>query len=93
MCCVFLILVFLGPRAGILLWWLADQARWEAAFDTFLWPFLGFLFLPWTTLMYLLMWSFPGGVSGAEWIIVGLGVVFDLVTYSARSAQTRYATR
>ena len=37
--------------------------------------------------MYLLMWSRPDGVTGAEWIIVGLGVVLDLATYSARSAQ------
>jgi hypothetical protein len=43
--------------------------------------------------MYLLVWSFPGGVSGAEWIVVAFGVFLDLATYSARSAQTRYETR
>ena len=41
--------------------------------------------------MYLLMWSAVGGVSGAEWIVVGLGVVLDLATYAGRPAQQRFA--
>ena len=49
------------------------------AFGSWLWPLLGLLFAPWTTLMYLLSWS-VGGVSGGEWIIVGLGVALDLMT-------------
>ena len=91
MFCFALLFVFLGPRFAVLMIWLFGD-RVELAFDGWLLPLLGLLFLPWTTLMYLLVWSFPGGVTGAEWIIVGLGVVFDLVTYSARSAQSRYAT-
>jgi hypothetical protein len=42
--------------------------------------------------MYLLVWSPIGGVSGGEWIIVGLGVALDVATYGARSARSRYAT-
>ena len=51
MCCLAASLLLLGPRFGILIWWLFDPARWSLAFDTFILPFLGFLFLPWTTLM------------------------------------------
>ena len=91
MCCFLLLFAAFGPRFAIIAMWLFGD-RVDLAFSSWLWPLLGLLLAPWTTLMYLLMWSFPGGVSGAEWIIVGLGVVFDLVTYSARSAQTRYAT-
>ena len=91
MCCFALLFVFLGPRFAVLAIWLFGD-RVELAFDGWFLPLLGLLFLPWTTLMYLLVWSFPSGVTGAEWIIVGLGVVFDLVTYSARSARSRYAT-
>ena len=65
MCCLFTTLVLFGPRLGILVWWLIAPARWNAAFETFLWPFLGFLFLPWTTLMYVVV--FPGGVTGFDW--------------------------
>ena len=91
MCCFALLFVFLGPRFAVLMIWIFGD-RVELAFDGWLLPLAGLLFLPWTTLMYLLMWSRPDGVTGAEWIIVGLGVVFDIVTYSARSAKTRYAT-
>jgi hypothetical protein len=84
--------MLLGPRFAVLAIWLFGD-RVELAFDGWLLPLLGLIFLPWTTLMYLLVWSFPGGVSGAEWIVVGLGVVLDVATYSARSAQSRYATR
>jgi hypothetical protein len=59
MCCLFTVLVFLGPRAGILVWWLLQPARWNAAFTSFIWQLLGFIFVPWTTIMYVLV--FPGG--------------------------------
>jgi hypothetical protein len=75
-----MILTFLGPRAGILLWWLAEQERWEEAFSTFIWPFLGFLFLPWTTLMYVVVE--PSGVEGFDWFWLGLSVLADLAMYS-----------
>ena len=80
MCCLATILVILGPRIGILFWWLADQARWNLAFDTFLWPLLGFLFVPWTTLMYVLV--FPGGVDGFDWVWLGLAFLADIFSYA-----------
>ena len=79
MCCFFTILLFLGPRAGILVWWLVDQTRWQAIFPSFLWPLLGFLFLPWTTLMYVIV--APGGVVGFDWVWLGLALLADLGTY------------
>lgn len=79
MCCIFTTLMFLGPRAGILVWWLFDQSRWEAAFNSFMWPLLGFMFLPWTTLMYALVGA--NGVGGFDWIWLGLGLLSDLSMY------------
>ena len=79
MCCVIAALFALGPRAAILIWWLVDQVRWNAAFDTFLIPLLGFLILPWTTLMWVLV--FPGGVDGFDYIWLGIGVAFDLFSW------------
>jgi hypothetical protein len=68
----------LGPRAD-LVWWLLEPVRWNAAFDTFLWPALGFLLAPWTTLMYVLV--YPGGVDGFDYIWLGLAVAFDLFSW------------
>jgi hypothetical protein len=79
MCCLIASLFVLGPRAAILVWWLIEPVRWNATFDTFLWPLLGFLFLPWTTLAYVLV--YPAGIDGFDYLILGLGLLFDLSSY------------
>jgi len=81
MCCLFLTLVFLGPRFGFLVWWLLQPLRINAAFNTFIWPLLGLIFLPWTTLMYVIV--FPGGVTGWDWLWIGLSVAADIATYTS----------
>ena len=63
MCCLIAALFMLGPRAAIFIWWLIEPGRWSLAFDTVLWPIVGFLVAPWTTLMYLAV--FPGGIDGS----------------------------
>ena len=81
MCCLLTVLMFIGPRAAILVWWLMDSARWTNAFTgSFIWPLLGFIFLPWTTLMYVLVAS-NGNIVGFDWIWLGLGVLADLSSY------------
>jgi hypothetical protein len=80
MCCVITTFFFLGPRAGILVWWLVDQVRWEAAFSSFFWPLLGFIFAPWTTLMYVLV-APTGDVAGFDWIWLAIAVLADLSMY------------
>ena len=79
MCCIFLVLTFLGPRFGILIWWAAEPGRFDKVFDTFIWPALGWLFVPWTTLMYAWMWAIgSSSITGWEWLPLGVGVVLDL---------------
>ena len=90
MCCFLLLFTALGPRFVILAMWLFGD-RVDAAFSTWLWPLLGLLVAPWTTMMYLLAWSRPDGVSGADWILVAIGVAIDLAVYAAKPAQSRYA--
>jgi len=51
---------------------------------------LGLIFLPWTSLMYVICWAQPGGVSGIGWLFVALGFFFDIATWSGRLAQNRY---
>ena len=80
MCCFFTVLVFLGPRFAGSVWWLFQPARWNLAFDTIILPILGIIFLPWTTLMYLLV--FPGGLVGFDWLWLGLGLVADIAMHS-----------
>jgi hypothetical protein len=79
MCCLFASLLLLGPRAVIFLWWLFQPVRWSATFDSFILPFLGFLFLPWTTLMYVLV--FPGGLDTFDWIWLALAFAVDISSW------------
>ncbi len=80
MCCFFTSLMLLGPRFGIFVWWLMNPVRWNLAFQSFIWPFLGFLFLPWTTLMYVGI--SPGGIVGFDWIWIGMAVLADIGMYA-----------
>jgi hypothetical protein len=80
MCCFFTSLFLLGPRAAIIIWWIFEPARWSAAFSSVLWPILGIVFLPWTTLMWVIV--SPGGVTGIDWVFVGLAVVLDIGMWS-----------
>ena len=97
MCCLFTALVLLGPRAVIVIWWLFEPLRWNAAFDTFIVPFLGFLFLPWTTLTFVAV--SPGGLEGLDVVWVGLAVVIDVAQWlggawgTRAQIQTTYRTR
>ncbi len=81
MCCALATLAILGPRAAVIIWWLLDQARWAAAFNNFILPLLGFIFLPWTTLAYVLVWA-PSGVSVFGVALVALAFIVDIGSYA-----------
>jgi len=95
MCLIFLLALF-APRVAFALMWIFGD-RVDAVYGSFIWPLLLLIFLPWTGIMYTLLWS-PlggadggGGVDGAEWILIVLAVVVDLGSWSARVAKQRYA--
>jgi hypothetical protein len=77
MCCVLVLLAFLGPRLAIFLLWLFTNYL-NRAFDTLLWPLLGFLFLPWTTIAWAIAQNELGGVNGIGLIVVLLGFLGDI---------------
>jgi len=79
-CFLYLILIFVGPRAALALWWLVDQPRFNAIYDSFFVPFLGFLFLPVTTIMWTIVGA--GGVTDWDWFWIGLALLGDLMAYA-----------
>jgi hypothetical protein len=72
------------PRLALFCIWIARPALFDAAIGSAFWAILGIFFLPFTTLMYVLLWT-PAGLSGTDWLFVALGVVID-VTSTAGSA-------
>ena len=84
-----LIAGFIGPRVALFIWWVFGD-KVDAAFSSWIWPLLGLLFLPWTTLAYVLAWGPLDGVSGLGWLVVAIGLAGDIATYSSRAAKSRY---
>jgi hypothetical protein len=90
MCCAALLALGLGPRIAFLFVWIFGS-RVDRAFDSWIWPLLLLFFLPWTGLAYILVWD-PAGLSGGEWVVVALGFVADIATYSSRAARSRMSS-
>jgi hypothetical protein len=77
------------PRLWIIAFWIFGRALGDA-FSGWIVPFLGFLFLPWTTVLYAWMWAIGSdGVHGWEWIIVAIGLLSDLFFWIAGRASLR----
>lgn len=88
MCCVFASLVMLGPRISGAIWWIARPGYWDLAFSHWIWPLLGLIFVPWTTLMFLLV--YPGGVVGfLEWALIAFSVIADIASYGGSAYGNR----
>jgi hypothetical protein len=90
--CLFALLAAFSPRLALLFVWIFTTLV-DRAFDTFILPLLGLLFLPFATLMYVLAYQPVIGVTGWGWFWVILGALFDLGSYRAGygSRRARYA--
>jgi hypothetical protein len=88
--CLFALVAGMFPRLGTLLIWLARPIMFERAFNgSWLWPLLGVIFLPFTTLMYVILWS-PGiGLTTSDWIWLIMAVFIDIMHYSSTAYQNR----
>ncbi len=85
--CLFAILTGFFPRVGLIIVWIFTNEI-DQAYDTFILPLLGLIFLPLTTLVYALFWSPIGGVDGIEWFWVVLAFLLDIGALGA-GAQAR----
>ena len=93
MCCAFLALVLAGPRVFGAFWWIFQPVRWQTAFNNWptslywIWPILGIVFLPWTTIMYIIV--APGGIVGWDWLWIGIMLFADIASYSGGIGRKR----
>jgi hypothetical protein len=69
------------------MWYVGDRV--DKAFDGSFVPALGLIFLPYATIMYVLLWSQRGGVEGAEWFLVGIAGAVDVVLTVSRLVPKR----
>jgi hypothetical protein len=82
----------LGPRLIDIVFWIFAQDRWSQAFGgNLLWPILGIIFLPWTTLAWVICVPFGNDLVTVIGVIIG--ILADVGTYAGggKRAQSIYA--
>ena len=89
--CLFGCLALLTPRLVLFLVWLFTDYLGRA-YHTKIWPLLGFLFMPLTTLAYAWAMNTYGSVHGFGLVVVVLAVLVDLglVGGSGRANRARF---
>ena len=87
--CLFALFGGLFPRLALLILWVARPALVDAAFNTFLLPLLGIIFLPFTTLIYVIVYIPGVGLTGLGLFWVILALLLDIghlgASYTQRS--------
>ena len=92
-------LLALLARIGLLVVWVQTPLVKNGFQNEWILPLLGILFLPVTTLTYVVVYALGNGsVSGAAWLWVILGLLFDIGLHSSgyssnRTRVTHYRTQ
>jgi hypothetical protein len=76
-------------RITLLFAWFARPGLMDAAFGTVILPCLGFLFLPFTTLMYVILIQGVGRIEGLDYLWLLLAAMMDLASIGAAGAANR----
>jgi hypothetical protein len=84
--CLFWLVALLSPRLALFLLW-AFTNYVDRAFAGWFLPLLGLVFLPWTTLLYVLIDVAPGPIHVAGWIVIALGVIIDINAWAQSAAR------
>ena len=87
--CLLALFAGMFPRLALIMFWIARPERVDDIFTTVLWPVLGIIFMPFTTLIYVLLYVPRIGVTGSDWWWVGLAVFLDLCHWAATAGQGR----
>ena len=85
--CLIALMAAFAPRLAFLLIWIARPAYVDAVFDTFIFPLLGLIFLPFTTLMWVILDQPAVGMHGWDWLWIVIAVFLDLSHYAGAYAE------
>jgi hypothetical protein len=93
--CILIAIAATFPRLGLLIIWIFTD--WiQQTFTSWVWPLLGLIFLPFTTMLYVMVdVSSRGNITFGGWLLVILGAILDLahwgqVITNRENAQTIY---
>ena len=87
--CLLAILALITPRFVLVIMWLFTDYL-ARAYDSFIWPLIGFFILPATTITYAIAENGLDGLRGLGLLLVGLGDRVDLgvIGGGGRSSRT-----
>lgn len=78
-CCLLAAFGLLVPRVLLFFMWLLRGDWFAQSFHHWVWPVLGFLFMPYTTLAYMAgMLNNHGHISGGWLVLVIVAVLVDI---------------
>jgi hypothetical protein len=90
--CLLVLTSLIFPRLALVLVWLFSDYL-ARAYQTVLWPVLGFIFMPLTTLAYAWAINSHGSVSGFPFVIVLIAALMDLGAIGGGEAHRRRRSR
>jgi hypothetical protein len=71
------------PRLITIFYWIARPDAWNSAFNGPILPILGIVFLPFTTLLYVILNTRGGGLSGLDVVFLLVAVLIDVFNWGA----------
>jgi len=80
--CLFAIFAAFTPRLAFLFLWIFTPLV-NRAFTGIILPILGLIFLPFTTLIYILVYNPTFGLTGWDWLWIILAFLLDIGAYGA----------
>jgi hypothetical protein len=89
--CIVVFLALLAPRLVMFFIWLLT-GWFGHAYHSFIWPLLGFFFMPYTTLAYMAAMLNGGTVTGGWLVLLIVAILVDLGHFEV-SRHGRYRWR
>jgi hypothetical protein len=85
-----LLAVLLVPRLIFgAMWYFGDKV--QTVFDDNMWiPAVGLALFPWGSIMYVVAYLEGEGLTSGKWILVGLAVFADIISWFARLPERQH---
>ncbi len=88
MSCLLILIGLFIPRITLFFLWLLSTYV-SRAFETTMYPLLGFIFLPYTTLAYTIAMNEGGGLKGIWLVLFVLGILLDFGVIGGGASHSR----
>lgn len=92
--CVLVLLLLGAPRLALLFLWIFRDGYLAAAYEGWMWPVLGFFFLPLTTVAFaygMNSLGAPGEMTPMGWLLTIVALLVDLGFTGGSARQARRA--